>query len=118
MGHDFVPHVHEGEGAPTEDIVTLPLLGASSKSELSHLLGHFKHNSAETSLTYLVRVEKKVNVDQDVLFFLTAIPQLEHGTIWYSNLRKQRFWENPDISSRFVLHSFPHRGPPAVYAQA
>jgi hypothetical protein len=119
MGHDFVPHVHEGESALSEDIVTLPLLSASnSKSELSHLLGRLKHNSAATSFTYLITLEKRINVNQDVLFFLPAIPLVEHGAVWYSNFRKQRFWGSADFSCKFILHSFPHRGPPADYAQA
>lgn len=118
LGHDLIPHTHEMGGGLPEEAVTSPS-SHETGFNLSHLLGHFQHNTASANtLEYQVQQVKNTNIDRDVFL----LPQINHAIdlriVWYTNLKKQRFWETAGINHQYILHSFPHRGPPALYSQA
>ena len=118
LGHDLIPHTHEMGGGLPEEAVTSPSSGETGFN-LAHLLGHFKHNTASAStLEYQVQQAKHTNTNRDVLLLSRFKPAIDDGIAWYTNLKKQRFWETTGIYHQFILHSFPHRGPPALYSQA
>jgi hypothetical protein len=119
LGHDLVPHTHEMGGGLPEEAVSSPFSSSGETGfNLSHLLGHFKHNSASANtLEYQVQQAQKTNIDRDVFLLPQINHAIDHGIVWYTNLKKQRFWETASINHQFILHSFPHRGPPALYTQ-
>lgn len=120
MGHDLVPHLHESDNALSEDISVSPSIVNASQIEetFSHLLGHIKHDASANSLVDLVTIEKKMNTGYDLLYTPPPESVELQGVVWYSNLKKQRFWGNTEIACQSLLFSFSHRGPPAVFALA
>jgi len=117
LGHDLIPHTHEMGGGLPEEAVCSPFTGEMGFN-LAHLLGHFKHTTASANtLEYQVQQTKHANTDRDVFLLPQSNPPIDDGIAWYTNFKKQRFWETAGINHQFVLHSFPHRGPPALYTQ-
>lgn len=118
MAHDLVPHVHENEMGMFEEPLSVPGTSTNNgETSLSHLLGHLKHNTSEHTLVSNVSVEKKIEFDFGTDLLIPSVPETAPGWIWYSNLKKQRLWDNQNFLQQFVLHAYPHRGPPAA-AQA
>jgi hypothetical protein len=116
LGHDLIPHTHEMGGGLPEEAVSAPI--SETDFSLAHLFGHFKHNTASANtLEYQVQQAKQTNTNRDVFLPPHFTPAIDDGIAWYTNLKKQRFWETTGIYHQFILHSFPHRGPPALYTQ-
>ena len=112
MGHDVVPHLHDEEHA-TSDHSTLPHSSNNGLPDLENAFSHFQHSTDEKHLVYLGASEKKANSQINNFYHPPFGSTLEYPLVWYSNYKKQRFWEYVIVSSRYVSNSSSLRGPPS-----
>ena len=112
-GHDFVPHLHDDEHAMAEHSTAIPHSSTNGLSDLQNAFSHFQHSTDEKHLVYLGTVEKKSNPQINIFYHHSFYTVSEHSLVWYSNLKKQHFWEHITISSRYISSSSSLRGPPS-----
>ena len=112
MGHDVVPHPHDEEHATSEHSTTIPHSSNNGLSDFENAFSHFQHSTDERHLVYVGAVERKANFQINNFYHPTFLSTIEYPLAWYSNYKKQRFWEYIIISSLYISNSFSLRGPP------
>jgi hypothetical protein len=112
-GHDVVPHLHDDEHAMAEHSTTIPHSSNNGLSDLQNAFSHFQHSADERHLVYLGAVEKKANPQINIFYHQPFFTFTEYSLVWYSNFKKQHFWEHIAISSRYISSSSFLRGPPS-----
>lgn len=111
IGHDVVPHSHELDEA-IELNHDFAHNEESSMGGLQHALSHYQHNAAEKVSELSFKIAKKSDVQKKAVA-IYSIPPVEDGIVYYSNLKKQKFWEQPQNTVSLLDTSQTRRGPPS-----
>ncbi|MBU0696981.1 MAG: hypothetical protein KKE39_10740 [Bacteroidetes bacterium] len=112
-GHDLVPHLHDDEHVMAEYSTTIPHSSNNGLSDLQYAFSHFQHSVDEKRLVYLGGVENKVVPQINNFYKHFFFTGSEYSLVWYSNHKKQRYWERVTISSSYISSTSFLRGPPS-----
>lgn len=113
MGHDVVPHIDEVGKAMSEHSAPLPASSNNGLSDLGHIFSNFQHGITERNLVYLGSAEEKADFQTKTFYHIPYLSIVEYRLVWYTNYKKQRFWQNVKIPSSYNINSLSLRGPPS-----
>lgn len=113
MGHDIVPHIDEVDISMSEHSAPLTASSNNGLTNLGDIFSHFEHGATERNLIYLTSVEKKADFQIKTFYHIPYLDIIEYRLVWYSNYKKQRFWQDVKIPSSCNISSLSFRGPPS-----
>ena len=114
MGHDLVPHIHEIDETIVANRAVHDALcnGESPILWLKHSLSHYQHNSvvktSELSINFIKKNQSLKNVAA-----VSNTLYVDNGVVSYSNLKKQKIWEQHFFIASLLDTSQSQRGPPS-----